>query len=42
MNERVQILRGSLEVDSQPGRGTRIRAYFPLDVASAEDTEPTE
>ncbi len=29
MRERVQILGGSLEVDSQPGLGTRIRATFP-------------
>ncbi len=30
MRERVQLLGGSLEVESQPGRGTRIRAAFPL------------
>jgi signal transduction histidine kinase len=41
MSERVQILGGSLEVDSQPGRGTRIRASFPL-AAAAGAAEPTE
>jgi signal transduction histidine kinase len=30
MKERVQILRGSLEVESAPGRGTRIRVALPL------------
>ena len=30
MRERVQILGGSLEVDSQPDRGTRIRVSVPL------------
>jgi PAS domain S-box-containing protein len=30
MRERVQILGGSLEVHSQPGRGTRIRVSVPL------------
>lgn len=30
MRERVQILGGSLEVDSEPGRGTRLRVSFPL------------
>jgi two-component system sensor histidine kinase UhpB len=30
MRERVQILAGSLEVDSQPDRGTRIRVSVPL------------
>jgi two-component system sensor histidine kinase UhpB len=29
MKERVQILGGDIEVDSQPGRGTRIRISFP-------------
>ena len=42
MNERVQILGGSLEVNSQPGRGTRIRASFPLVAAAAGAAEPTE
>jgi signal transduction histidine kinase len=30
MRERAQILGGSLEVDSEPGRGTRIRIQFPV------------
>jgi PAS domain S-box-containing protein len=30
MRERVQILGGTLDVESQPGRGTRIRALFAL------------
>ena len=30
MAERVQILGGTLQVESEPGRGTRIRASFPL------------
>jgi PAS domain S-box-containing protein len=42
MNERVQILGGSLEVDSQPGNGTRIRAAFPLDVPVDERADLTE
>jgi two-component system sensor histidine kinase UhpB len=32
MKERVEILGGSLDVESAPGRGTRIRACFPLAV----------
>jgi two-component system sensor histidine kinase UhpB len=30
MRERVQVLGGTLDVESAPGRGTRIRARFPL------------
>jgi signal transduction histidine kinase len=41
MRERVQILGGSLDVEAGPGRGTRIRARFPLtlrhDAASAPE-----
>jgi signal transduction histidine kinase len=29
MNERVQLLDGTLDVDSSPGRGTTIAASFP-------------
>jgi signal transduction histidine kinase len=30
MRERVEILSGHLEINSQPGQGTRIRVLFPL------------
>jgi len=30
MRERVEILGGSLEIDSQSGQGTRIRISLPL------------
>jgi two-component system, NarL family, sensor histidine kinase UhpB len=30
MRERVQILGGRLEINSQPGQGTRIRVQLPL------------
>jgi PAS domain S-box-containing protein len=30
MNERVSLLAGEMEVDSAPGRGTEVRAWFPL------------
>ncbi|HZD56635.1 MAG TPA: PAS domain S-box protein [Anaerolineales bacterium] len=36
--ERAEALRGSLEVHSSPGRGTRIRATIPL--KDEEDNEP--
>lgn len=35
MRERVRLLGGALEIDSAPGRGTRIRAILPL---TMEDT----
>jgi PAS domain S-box-containing protein len=41
MAERVQLLGGTLEVISEPGRGTRIRASFPLREAP-EQREPEE
>jgi len=40
MRERAQILGGSLEVDSEPGCGTRIRVSFPLVEATAEGARP--
>ncbi|HEV3092894.1 MAG TPA: GAF domain-containing sensor histidine kinase [Solirubrobacteraceae bacterium] len=30
MNERVQLLEGTLEIDSAPGAGTTVRARFPV------------
>ena len=36
MRERAQILGGSLDFDSQPGKGTRIRLSLPLAIAAAE------
>jgi len=30
MKERVALLGGSLEIDSRPGSGTRVRAVVPL------------
>ncbi len=35
MAERVQLLRGRLDMESQPGHGTRIRAVFPLEQREA-------
>lgn len=32
MRERVEILGGHFDIDSQPGRGTTIRAYLPLNI----------
>jgi signal transduction histidine kinase len=34
MRERIAMLGGHLEIDSQPGRGTRIVARIPLRKAS--------
>jgi signal transduction histidine kinase len=42
MSERVHLLGGILEVASEPGRGTRIRAAFPLSDASEERADPEE
>jgi signal transduction histidine kinase len=42
MAERVQILGGTLHVESQPGRGARIRAAFPLNAGSEERIDPEE
>ena len=42
MTERVHLLGGTLHVESEPGRGTRIRASFPLREASEEQANPEE
>ena len=42
MAERVQLLGGTLKVESEPGRGTRIRATFPLSEVPDEPTDPAE
>jgi len=39
MKERAQILGGSLEVDSEPGRGTRLRISLPVPESAAELAE---
>jgi PAS domain S-box-containing protein len=39
MNERVALLGGELELNSAPGRGTEIRAWFPL-ARSGPDATP--
>ena len=36
MQERIALCGGSLQVESAPGRGTRIRAEIPLPEASHE------
>jgi two-component system sensor histidine kinase UhpB len=41
MRDRASELGGVLEIDSQPGAGTRVRAEFPLCVAAAEGSAPT-
>ena len=42
MAERVQLLGGTLIVESEPGHGTRIRATFPMSEAPEEPTGPAE
>jgi two-component system sensor histidine kinase UhpB len=42
MAERVHLLGGSLDVESEPGRGTRIRAAFPSSETSAQPADPAE
>jgi signal transduction histidine kinase len=32
MRERVELCNGSLEIDSQPGQGTRVTAWVPLSI----------
>jgi len=38
MSERVSLLGGELEIDSAPGRGTEIRAWFPFVLNGTEAT----
>jgi hypothetical protein len=40
IKERAQILGGSLDVDSEPGRGTRLRISLPVPEATPEPAEP--
>jgi signal transduction histidine kinase len=42
MRERVEILRGTLQVESEAGRGTRILASFPLSEDSEQSADPEE
>jgi signal transduction histidine kinase len=42
MRERVEILGGTLQVESEPGRGTQVRASFPLSEAPEESADPKE
>jgi PAS domain S-box-containing protein len=42
MKERALLVRGGFEVQSAPGRGTEIRAWFPLPVAEHPSTTETE
>jgi signal transduction histidine kinase len=40
MRQRMMGLNGSLEIDSEPGRGTRVRALLPLAISEAGEMEP--
>jgi signal transduction histidine kinase len=40
MHERVHLLEGALQVDSQPGRGTVIKASFPIRRVPDTEAEP--
>jgi PAS domain S-box-containing protein len=42
MTERVQLLGGALQVESEPGRGSSIRASFPLSEASDQTADMEE
>ncbi len=42
MRERVEVFGGSLEVESAPGRGTRVRASFPVTEAATGQGERGE
>jgi signal transduction histidine kinase len=37
MKERTSLLRGTLEISSQPGAGTRVRATIPLETEGDSD-----
>ena len=39
MAERVQLLGGTFQMDSEPGSGTRIRVSFPLSEASDQSAD---
>ncbi|HEY3971303.1 MAG TPA: sensor histidine kinase, partial [Solirubrobacteraceae bacterium] len=39
MHERVQLLDGTFEIDSSPGRGTTIEARFPISRLTAVDPQ---
>lgn len=36
MRERAEMINGALQVDSEEGKGTRVRVWIPLDEAAAE------
>jgi PAS domain S-box-containing protein len=40
MRERAELVGGHLEVESAPGKGTTIRAHFPLHVGMGDSTAP--
>jgi two-component system sensor histidine kinase UhpB len=42
MRERVEILGGTLKVESEPGRGTRVRASFPLSETPYKPADPED
>ena len=42
MRERVHLLGGTLQVESEPGRGTRICASFPLSDVPDQPAEPAQ
>ena len=37
MRERIALVRGRMEIDSAPGRGTRVTATVPLDPTGEGD-----
>jgi signal transduction histidine kinase len=40
MRQRMMGLNGVLEIDSEPGRGTRVRALLPLAISEAAESAP--